>query len=120
MSRGGRKPIRLKLNERFGCVVGFDIQPSHYRAVILDITGGLLYQSKGKLPEVEFDGILTFLMDLVLKEIEKLSIPLLAVIAGIPGIVNAEDGIILYAEPSVLRTMISMISLQSVMMYWCL
>ncbi len=38
-------------------------------------------------------------MDLVLKEIKRLSIPLLAVIAGIPGIVNAEDGIILYAEP---------------------
>jgi predicted NBD/HSP70 family sugar kinase len=99
VSRGGRKPIRLRLNERFGCVVGFDIQPSHYRAVIMDITGGLLYQSKGKLPEVGFDEILIFLMDLVLTEIEKLSILLLAVIAGIPGIVNAEDGIIMYAEP---------------------
>ena len=31
MSRGGRKPIILRLNEKFGCVVGFDIQPSHYR-----------------------------------------------------------------------------------------
>jgi len=99
MSRGGRKPIILRLNEKFGCVVGFDIQPSHYRAVILDITGSLLYQDKGKLPEVDFDGILTFLMDLVLKQVYKLGLPLLAVVAGIPGIVDTESGIIVYAEP---------------------
>ena len=99
MSRGGRKPIILRLNERFGCVVGFDIQPSHYRAVILDISGSMLYQDKGKLPEVDFDSILFFLMDIVLKQVEKLKIPLLAVVAGIPGIVDAEDGIIRYAEP---------------------
>jgi len=44
MSRGGRKPIILRLNEKFGCVIGFDIQPSHFRAVILDISGALLFQ----------------------------------------------------------------------------
>ena len=99
MSRGGRKPIILRLNERFGCVVGFDIQPSHYRAVILDLSGSLLFQDKGKLPEVDFDTILTFLMDLVLKQVELLKLPLLAVVAGIPGIVDAENGIIRYAEP---------------------
>ena len=103
MSRGGRKPIILRLNEKFGCVVGFDIQPSHYRAVILDITGSLLFQDKGKLPEVDFDGIITYLMDIVLKQIDKLGIPLLAVVAGIPGIVDAENGMIIYAEPFDLR-----------------
>ncbi|AEV30991.1 transcriptional regulator/sugar kinase [Sphaerochaeta pleomorpha str. Grapes] len=103
MSRGGRKPIILRLNEKFGCVVGFDIQPSHYRAVILDITGSLLWQQKGALPKVDFDGILLFLMDLVLSEVKKINIPLLAVCAGIPGIVNSDNGIIVYAEPFKLK-----------------
>ncbi|WP_320130345.1 ROK family protein [uncultured Sphaerochaeta sp.] len=99
MSRGGRKPIILRLNQRFGCVVGFDIQPSHYRAVILDITGSVLWQDRGNLPKVDFDGILLFLMDKVLSEVKKIKIPLLAVCAGVPGIVNTENGIIVYAEP---------------------
>ncbi len=103
MSRGGRKPIILRLNDKFGCVAGFDIQPSHYRAVILDITGSLLFQDKGKLPEVDFDGIINFLMDIILKQVDKLGIALLAVVAGIPGIVDAENGVIIYAEPFDLR-----------------
>jgi len=99
MSRGGRKPIILRLNEKFGCVVGFDIQPSHFRSVILDIRGSLLFQEKGPLPKVGFEGILTFLMDIVLKGVEKTGLPLLAVCVGIPGIVNSDSGVIAYAEP---------------------
>ncbi|NBK22769.1 MAG: ROK family transcriptional regulator [Spirochaetia bacterium] len=99
MSRGGRKPIILRLNEKFGCVVGFDIQPSHFRAVILDISGALLFQEKGPIPKVDFEGILTFLMDLALKGVEKTGLPLLAVCVGIPGIVNSDNGVIVYAEP---------------------
>ena len=99
MSRGGRKPIILRLNEKFGCVVGFDIQPSHFRAVILDISGALLFQEKGPIPKIGFEGILTFLMDIVLKGVEKIGLPLLAVCVGIPGIVNTDNGVIVYAEP---------------------
>ncbi|NCC65311.1 MAG: ROK family protein, partial [Spirochaetia bacterium] len=100
---GGRKPIILRLNERFGCVVGFDIQPSHYRAVIIDIRGRLLYQDRGKLPLLDFENILFFLMDLVLEQVQKLDIPLLAVVAGIPGIVDVNEGVIRYAQPFNLR-----------------
>lgn len=103
LSRGGRKPIILRLNERFGCVAGFDIQPSHFRAVILDITGSLLFQERGKLPVLDFDDILTYLMGIILKQVDKLGIPLLAVVAGLPGIINTEEGIIVYAEPFNLR-----------------
>lgn len=103
MSRGGRKPIILRLNDKFGCVVGFDIQPSHYRAVIVDITGALLFEEKGAIPKVDFEGILTFLMGLALKGVESTGLPLLAVCVGVPGIVNSENGIIEYAEPFNLR-----------------
>ncbi len=99
MARGGRKPIILKLNERFGCVVGFDIQPSHYRAVILNLSGDLLWEGVGMIPDVHFDGIIDFLMDIVLVEISRIGIPLLGVCIGIPGIVDSDRGIIRYAEP---------------------
>jgi predicted NBD/HSP70 family sugar kinase len=103
VSRGGRKPITLRLNEEFGLVAGFDIQPSHYRLVILDITGKTLFEEQGKLPEMDFESIIISLMDIVLRETDRIGIPLIAVVGGIPGIVNAEDGIIIYAEPFGLR-----------------
>lgn len=100
---GGRKPIILRLNERFGCVVGLDIQPSHYRSVVLDISGRLLFQHAGTLPLLDFENIIFFLMDQVLKTIQTLGLPLLAVVAGIPGIVDADEGIIRYAQPFDIR-----------------
>lgn len=97
MSRGGRKPISLRLNDRFGCVIGFDIQPSHYRAVIMDILGNTLHEDSGKTPDQPFEEILVFLMDKLLSEVEKLGLPALAVVFGIPGIVDPHQGIIHWA-----------------------
>lgn len=99
MARGGRKPIILRLNEKFGCVVGFDIQPSHYRVVILDMTGDMLWEGTGMIPDVHFDGIIDFLMDIALAEVARINIPLLGVCIGIPGIVDSDRGVIKYAEP---------------------
>ncbi|MCK9549047.1 MAG: ROK family protein, partial [Sphaerochaeta sp.] len=58
-----------------------------------------LFEKQGKLPEVDFDSIIIFLMDIVIAQVERLDLPLLAVVAGIPGIVESENGIIRYAEP---------------------
>jgi len=97
MSRGGRKPISLRLNERFGCVIGFDIQPCHYRAVIMDILGNALYEQVAKTPALPFEEILIVLMDSLLAEAEKLGLPALAAVFGIPGIINPRQGIIVRA-----------------------
>jgi len=99
MSRGGRKPITLYLNDQFGVVAGVDLQPSHYRLVIMDIIGRTLFEDQGKLPETDFDSILLLLMDIILKQVEILDLPLIAVVGGIPGIVETDRGIIRYAEP---------------------
>ena len=42
----GRKAIGLKLNSNFGCVVGFDLQPSQYRAVIVNFEGTVLWEDE--------------------------------------------------------------------------
>lgn len=99
MSRGGRKPITLYLNDKFGVVAGFEIQPSHYRLVILDITGKTLFREQGKLAEKDFEAVIIHLMEIVLAQVEILQLPLIAVVVGIPGIVETDRGIIRYAEP---------------------
>lgn len=103
MSRGGRKPITLYLNDKFGVVAGFEIQPSHYRLVILDLTGKTLFREQGKLAEMDFETIIIHLMEIVLAQVEILQLPLIAVVAGIPGIVETDRGVIRYAEPFGIR-----------------
>lgn len=99
MSRGGRKPIILRLNERFGCVVGIDVQPSHYRAVIVDISGTTVHEEKGSFAGERFEDIIDAILHSVHTQIERLALPLLGICIGVPGIVNSADGIIRYAEP---------------------
>jgi hypothetical protein len=99
MSKGGRKPITLRLNDQFGCILGFDIQPSHYRTVVLNLCGDVLWHESGSLPQVDFDGILDFLMGRSMPQVLSLGLPLLAVCAGVPGIVDADREKIIYAEP---------------------
>lgn len=99
MSRGGRKPIMLRLNERFGCVVGIDVQPSHYRAVIVDITGNVMHQERGTFDGETFGGIIESIMKSIQDKLDAHGIPLLGICIAVPGIVDTSRGIIKYAEP---------------------
>ena len=51
---GGRRPTVLKLNRRFGFVVGVDLQPSHWRMSFHDISGELLKTYEGLTPYLDF------------------------------------------------------------------
>ncbi|MDD4010958.1 MAG: ROK family transcriptional regulator [Sphaerochaetaceae bacterium] len=101
--KAGRKPIILKLNEKFGCVAGIDIQPSHYRLCIAALDSGILRERSGAIPEDGFEKVLDFLMAQVNSLAASLEIPLLGVCLGVPGIVDAANGIIVYAEPFKIR-----------------
>lgn len=95
----GRKAVTLSLRKDFGCVIGFDIQPSHFRSVILALDGTELWRtdrallSNGLLEKAEEA------MELALAERDKLGIPLLAISFSIPGVVDSEKGIIKYSWP---------------------
>lgn len=104
MSRGGRRPIILRMNDDFGYIAGLDLQPSHYRAVLLDMAGRVAWSDIGIISDIHtFDDIVVHLMDIILVEVEKLGRPLLAVCMGFPGIVDSKNGIITYAEPFKLK-----------------
>ena len=98
MPQGGRKPICLGLNPKFGCVAGIEIQPSGYRAVLIDVFGDVLFSAEKTLPEASFSGI----VDLVIAELRSAAkdhdLPLLAICAAVPGIVDMANGIIVRSD----------------------
>ena len=98
-SQSGRKPITLSLNREIGFVAGFDMQPSHYRIVLMDVYGEIEWREVGDTPNVEFPALLDFLMGKVITKSKERKIPLLGCCFGIPGVVDGELGIVKYAEP---------------------
>lgn len=99
LPQGGRKPICLGINERFGCVLGMEIQPSSYNAVVLNMLGEVLYSISGDFPERSFNDVAFFIIDSILPKIEELQIPLLGICIGLPGIIDSSKGIIIRSDP---------------------
>lgn len=98
-THGGRRAITLSLRSDFGCVVGFDIQPSHFRAIILSIDGTELWRMDSILESSGLVDKAIEAMELALLERERLNVPLLAVSFSIPGVIDSDNGIVAYSWP---------------------
>lgn len=94
----GRKAIGLKLNSNFGCVVGFDLQPSQYRAVIVNFEGTVLWEDIGDVLSLSFEELILYVMKKALAVVKLINLPLLAACFGIPGIVDSAKGIIKHSD----------------------
>lgn len=97
--QGGRKAIEISLNNNFGCVFGFDIQPSHYRAVLLAMDGSVLWSETGSFGLIPLEQMVDTMVEHALEVHHQFNIPILALSFSIPGIVDSENGIINYSEP---------------------
>ena len=62
-SLGGRKPIELTIARDFGCVFGFDLQPSHYRSVIMGADGSILWEVRGSKRQLSFESFVCSVVD---------------------------------------------------------
>jgi predicted NBD/HSP70 family sugar kinase len=51
-SRGGRRPIHLAMNRSFGRVIGIEILVESYIAVVVDLAGEILGETRGSVPHV--------------------------------------------------------------------
>lgn len=99
-SVGGRKAISLMLNKEFGCVLGFDIQPSHYRIVILSFDGEIVWSTVGSLKSLSLEEMVFTVIEKGLdacKTIVKL--PILALSFSIPGEIDSKEGKIVNSNP---------------------
>lgn len=85
---GGRRAVELTINPNFGCVIGFDIQPSHYRAIVLTADGSEIFRQTGSFGEMSLDKMIEEATILGNKINKKLGIPLMGISFSIPGIVD--------------------------------
>lgn len=99
MPQGGRKPIFLGLNERFGCVLGIEVQPSGFHAVVLNVFGTVLHSYSGELPDLPFAETVEYIIAGILPSIEASGIPLLGLCLGMPGIVDVSSGTVIKSAP---------------------
>jgi len=99
--QGGRKPVFLTLNKKYGCVLGIEMRPESYTAVVVGLEGEILY-SKFELIQLSGENLIdTFLeiTDRLIGEFVRTGIPILGIGVGLAGVVNPKEGIIRYSIP---------------------
>ena len=102
-SLGGRKPIELTIARDFGCVFGFDLQPSHYRSVIMSADGSILWEVRGSKRQLSFESFVCSVVDEALNAHRGIQIPILALSFSIPGQIDAKNGAIIHCYPFAIR-----------------
>jgi predicted NBD/HSP70 family sugar kinase len=105
-TRGGRRPIHLAMNRSFGRVIGIEIQVESYVAVVVDLAGEILAETRGSVPEGWSSCAETMLK--VIHECTAKLCPgeerLLGVGVGTGGLVDLKKGRIRYSVPLDIET----------------
>lgn len=97
--QGGRKAVELTINPDFGCVIGFDIQPSHYRAVILSVDGTELWRETGSFGFIPLVDMLDKAIERALIAHKNIGSPIIAMSFAVPGIVDDTYGKVITSFP---------------------
>jgi predicted NBD/HSP70 family sugar kinase len=97
--QGGRKAVELTINPDFGCVLGFDIQPSHCRMVILAADGTELWREKASFGVLPLTDIITKAIGIAMDAHNSINSPIIAMSFSIPGIVDDSYGKIINSFP---------------------
>ena len=97
--QGGRKAMELSINPDFGCVFGFDMQPSHYRAVILSADGTELWRETGSFGVIPILEMVDKLIERAFAAHKNIGTPVLALSFAVPGIVDDSYGSIINSFP---------------------
>ncbi len=97
--QGGRKAVELSINPNFGCVIGFDVQPSHYRSVILSADGTELWRETGSFGVIPITEMIEKVIERALMAHRNIRIPVIAMSFAIPGIVDVASGCVLDSFP---------------------
>jgi predicted NBD/HSP70 family sugar kinase len=104
-THGGRRPIHLVMNRSFGRVIGIEIQVESYVAVVVDLAGDILEETRGSLPSAWADCSATMLE--VIHSCSERLCPggerLLGVGVGTAGLVDLKKGRIRYSVPLGIR-----------------
>jgi predicted NBD/HSP70 family sugar kinase len=98
---GGRRPLVLAINARYGYILGLEIQTEFFKAVGTDFQGEVVFSHSqtmafaGKGVAQIFAEVLRALKP----KLRKVGLPLIGVGLGVAGIINKADGIIEQSNP---------------------
>jgi predicted NBD/HSP70 family sugar kinase len=97
----GRKPVLLEINERYGTIIGLEIQPDFYNAVAINLRGEVLHTWSGAIALSGKDLVTAFLeiMESLTPWVDGSGSPLLGVGVAVAGIVDQHRGIIVQSNP---------------------
>jgi len=98
--KGGRKPVKLKINKLFGSVAGIEMHPNFYQAVLIDLEGDVITSVFRKV-SINQDNFLEHYFDIIedLCNSETSIPPLLGTGIGTTGIVDTDAGTIMQSIP---------------------
>lgn len=98
--KGGRKPVKLKINKLFGSVAGIEMHPNFYQAVLIDLEGDVITSVYRKV-SINQDNFFNHYYDIIsdLCNSEEEIPPLLGAGIGTTGIVDSLSGSILQSIP---------------------
>jgi predicted NBD/HSP70 family sugar kinase len=100
-TRGGRRPIHLAMNRSFGRVIGIEIQVEYYVAVVVDLAGEVLGETRGRITS-GWERCPDTMLEVIHECTEKLcpgGERLLGVGVGTAGLVDPKKGRIRYSVP---------------------
>lgn len=98
--KGGRKPVKLKINKLFGSVAGIEMHPNFYQAVLIDLEGEVITSVYRKVSINQKNFLLHYfeIIDDLLNTKKEIP-PLLGTGIGTSGIVDSGTGTILQSIP---------------------
>ncbi len=99
--QGGRRPIYLSLNDRFGCVLGIELRPESYSAVAVDLDGDIIFSKSERMAisGANIDTAFAEILERINAERKHAGIPLVGVGVGVSGVVDTHRQIIRYSIP---------------------
>ena len=98
---GGRRPTELMINDRYGCILGLEIQTEFSKAVAIDLLGGIVFSHSEPIGFFQKDIESTF-SEVIRKlegKLDGIGLPLIGVGVGIAGIIDPYSGEILQSNP---------------------
>ena len=99
--QGGRKPIHIKLNKGYGCVLGIEITPDSYTSAAVDLEGEILYSrfERTRVGRSNLKEEFAKIVDLNQAELTRKGINLLGIGVAVSGVVDSRKGIIKFSIP---------------------
>jgi len=98
---GGRRPLVLAINARYGYILGLEIQTEFFKAVGTDLQGEVVFSHSQSMA---FAGkgiaeIFAEVLRALKPALRKVGLPLIGVGLGVAGIINQAEGIIVQSNP---------------------